>query len=95
MTWWTIWWSIESDHSAVKIMFDCGIAGKGVENDPHGIAVNMDNPELNGPFDIEHVLQIQNDDYYVSGFHIQCMSNEVDHGWYNAIICTKYPAYNM
>jgi hypothetical protein len=22
------------------------------------------------------------------------MSNKVDHGWYNAIICTKYPAYN-
>jgi hypothetical protein len=40
------------------------ITGKGVENNPHVIAVNRDNPELNGTFDIERVLQIQKDDYY-------------------------------
>jgi hypothetical protein len=40
----------ESDHSAVKIMFDCGITGKGVKNNPHVIAVNTDNLDLNGPF---------------------------------------------
>jgi hypothetical protein len=59
-------------------MFDCGITGKGVKNDPHVIAVNTDNLELNGPFDIKRVLQIQKDDYYFSGFHMQCAKRQKD-----------------